>query len=245
MRVGGGVTARAFTSMYAPPQIPDLIGVKDRKFLDHTGLVRQNEAADLMRYSSLVQDMMGYGRYGDYEPMRTPEAGKGARYSDVQLYAMAMYIYSLEPPENPNKPDAKSARGERVFKSERCGGCHTPPIYTNNKLVPVQGFKGEKASWVSRQSMAADPRTALATKKGTGYYKVPSLLGVWYRSPFEHNGSAATLEEWFDKARLSDDYQPKGFAGYDGGPRAIPGHEFGLDLSPADKEALIAFLKTL
>jgi hypothetical protein len=27
--------------------------------------------------------------------------------------------------------------------------------------------------------------------------------------------------------------------------RAVPGHEFGLELSPADKAALIAFLKTL
>ena len=34
--------------------------------------------------------------------------------------------------------------------------------------------------------------------RGTGYYKVPSLKGVWYRGPFEHNASIATLEDWFD-----------------------------------------------
>lgn len=222
-----GVTARAFTSMYAPPQIPDLIGVRDRKFLDHTGLVRHNEPADLMRYSSLVQDMMGYARYGDFPPIREPQPGKGARYSDEQLHALTTYLYSLEPPENPNQPDARSNRGREVFERERCSTCHTPPLYTNNKLIPVDGFNPADAEWVMKRRIGLDPRTALATKKGTGYYKVPSLLGVWYRGPFEHNGRAATLEEWFDPEREA------------------PGHPFGVKLAAKDKQALIAFLRTL
>jgi hypothetical protein len=45
----------------------------------------------------------------------------------------------------------------------------------------------------------------METRRGTGYYKVPSLRGVWYRGPFEHNGSVATLEDWFDPSRLRDD----------------------------------------
>jgi hypothetical protein len=40
---------------------------------------------------------------------------------------------------------------------------------------------------------------------------VASLRGVWYRGPFEHNGSVATLEDWFDPKRLRDDYVPTGF----------------------------------
>jgi len=38
----------------------------------------------------------------------------------------------------------------------------------------------------------------MLTRKGTGYYKVPSLRGLWYRGPYEHDGSVATLEDWFD-----------------------------------------------
>ncbi|MGE0758925.1 MAG: hypothetical protein AB7O38_18030 [Pirellulaceae bacterium] len=79
----------------------------------------------------------------------------------------------------------------------------------------------------------------------TGYYKVPSLKGVWYRGPFEHNGSVATLEDWFDPNRLKDDYVPTGFKGIGSKTRAVKGHEFGLQLSAEDKRALIAFLKTL
>jgi hypothetical protein len=41
-------------------------------------------------------------------------------------------------------------------------------------------------------SVGTDPRLALETRRGTGYYKVPSLKGVWYRGPFEHNGSVMT-----------------------------------------------------
>jgi hypothetical protein len=92
--------------------------------------------------------------------------------------------------------------------------------------------------------MGTDPRLALQTRRGTGYYKVPSVKGVWYRGPFEHNGSVATLEDWFDRRRLRDDYQPTGFKGTVKS-RAVKGHEFGLDLSVADRQALIAFLKTL
>ena len=81
--------------------------------------------------------------------------------------------------------------------------------------------------------------------RGTGYYKVPSLKGVWYRGPFEHNGSVATLEDWFDSRRLRDDYVPTGFKGYGVKTRAIKGHQFGLKLSSEDKQALIGFLRTL
>ena len=85
----------------------------------------------------------------------------------------------------------------------------------------------------------------METRRGTGYYKVPSLRGVWYRGPFEHNGSVATLEDWFDPRRLRDDYVPTGFKGYGLKTRAVKGHEFGLKLSAEDKAGLIAFLKTL
>ena len=33
-----------------------------------------------------------------------------------------------------------AARGEKVFQREGCGGCHTPPLYTNNKLTPAESF---------------------------------------------------------------------------------------------------------
>ena len=94
-------------------------------------------------------------------------------------------------------------------------------------------------------SVGTDPNLALRTRRGTGYYKVPSLKGVWYREMFEHSGSVATLEDWFDAKRLRDDYVPTGFKGTGVKTRAVKGYEFGLLLSPEEKKALIAFLQTL
>jgi hypothetical protein len=91
-------------------------------------------------------------------------------------------------------------------------------------------------------SVGTDPGLALETRRGTGFYKVPSLRGVWMRSVFGHEGQAASLEEWLDSARLNADYVPKGFHL---APDPIQGHEYGTGLSLADRKSLIAFLKTL
>ena len=131
-----------------------------------------------MRYSTLVQDTIGLARYGDAE---APSAARSSRYSDEQLYALAMYVYALRPPDNPNRFDAVAERGKKLFAREGCGGCHTPPLYTNNKLIPVDGFTPsdeDKATLaILERRVGTDPRYALQTRKGTGYYKVPSLKG--------------------------------------------------------------------
>src|SRR5262249_6089313 len=172
-----------------------------------------------------------------------------SRYSDEQLYALSLYLYSLQPPPNPNPFDALARRGQHVFERTGCARCHTPPLYTNNTLTPAEGFvvpdTHRQGYDVVPMSVGTDPGLTLHTRRGTGYYKVPSLRGVWYRAPFEHNGSVATLEDWFDPARLRDDYVPTGFKGYGVKTRAVKGHSFGLDLTDQDKAALIAFLKTL
>jgi hypothetical protein len=139
--------------------------------------------------------------------------------------------------------------GKKVFEREGCSGCHTPPLYTNNKVTPAIGFsvpEEHKARYdILPVVVGTDPRLTMETRRGTGYYKVHSLRGVWYRGPFEHNGSVATLEDWFDARRLRDDYIPTGFKGYRVKTRAVKGHEFGLKLSGDDRTALIAFLKAL
>jgi hypothetical protein len=249
-----GVDARQGASTQFPAQIPDLIGVKDRRYLDRTGLQRHRSIVDLMRYGALNQGMDSLGSYNGFIPLgkdfrMLPEPSTQTRYSDEQLYALALYLYSLKPPPNPNKFDALAKHGQKVFEQQGCAKCHTPPLYTNNKLTPVEGFTvsedHKKKYEILPVPLGTDPNLALKTRRGTGYYKVPSLKGVWYRGPFEHSGSVATLEDWFDANRLKDDYVPTGFKGYGVKTRAVKGHEFGLQLSAEDKQALIAFLKTL
>jgi hypothetical protein len=250
-----GVNPRQGTSMLFPVQIPDLIGVKDRLYLDHTGLQQNRSIVDLMRYDAINNFIDEIKSYRGFVPStqtdKLPDIAKEdiMRESDRDLYALALYLHSLKPPPNPNHFGPLAAKGKKVFSREGCNQCHTPPLYTSNKLTPAEGFtipeKDLKLYRILDESVGTDPYLAMMTRRGTGFYKVPSLKGVWYRGPFEHNGSVATLEDWFDPHRLDSDYVPTGYKGYHTQTRAISGHPFGLDLSPEDKKALIAFLKTL
>jgi hypothetical protein len=205
----------------------------------------------MMRYASLNQGASFLSTYLNFIP-RGPLSDPAKirpRYSDAELYALTLYLYSLKPPPNPNKFDAQARRGKAIFEREGCYFCHTPPLYTSNKLTPVVGFtvpeEHLKKFDIINVTVGTDPGLALNSRRGTGYYKVPTLRGVWYRGPFQHSGSIATLEDWFDPRRLEDDYVPTGFRGAGVKTRAIRGHLFGLDLPPAERKALIAFLKTL
>ena len=138
------------------------------------------------------------------------------------------------------------ARGREVFEQEDCSRCHTPPDYSANLLFPVEGYSVPDDHPFGHlidesEEIGTDPGLALRTRKGTGLYKVPSLRGLWYRGLYGHSGSCATLEDWFDPARLRDDSVPTGWKGPGVEKRSIPEHEFGLDLSDQDKQALIAF----
>src|SRR5690606_1867188 len=137
--------------------------------------------------------------------------------------------------------------GQKIFERERCTGCHVPPLYTNNKVTLAEGFTPPEDSPLDivRTSVGTDPGLALRTRKGTGYYKVPSLKGLWYRGRYLHDGSVASLEEMFDPDRLLDTHEPGGFTPPGTPARAIRGHEFGLKLTRKERAELIAFLRTL
>jgi len=246
-----GVQARVGTSVFNPVQVPDLIGVKDRKYLDRTGLARHRSIGDLMRYALLNQGGFLFASHAGFkfnETLPPPEMMR--RYSDEQLYALSLYLYNLKPPENPHKFDESAARGKAIFQREGCFRCHTPPLYTNNKLTPVDGFtvppNHPDRESIVEFSVGTDPDLALQTRRGTGFYKVPSLLGLWYRSPLQHSGQVATLEEWFDPRRLEDRFVSQdGFRLPGATSGAVRGHEFGLRLSEQERKDLIAFLRTL
>jgi hypothetical protein len=235
-------------SPYYPTKTPDLIGFKNRKYIDHTATHKHRGPGDLMRYAVLVT----YGDSSDFGPHRmlTDDQRKiVARLPDEALYALAMYIYSLAPPPSPYKSDARAAAGQKIFEREGCAGCHTPPLYTNNLLTLAQEFQPPKEHFqfldILPVCVGTDPGLALKTRKGTGYYKVPSLKGVWYRGRYLHDGALTTLEEMFDPARLKDDFAPTGFKPAGMKTHAVKGHEFGLKLSPDETSALLAFLRTL
>lgn len=259
-----GVVDRQGGGYLYPFAVPSLIGIKDIKYLDWTGLMKHDGPGDMMRYAAFNQGLDMLTSYNDYIPggknsnsklplpseWNHPFGYAGKKYTDAQLFALTQYLYSLEAPANPFRfSELMVRRGKMIFATAGCVSCHTPPLYTNNKLTPVNGFEPPKQHFekydIFNVSVETDSVSALYTRRGTGYYKVPSLRGVWYRNAFFHNGTLTTLEEVLDGNRLRPEFVPTGFKPPHIKTMAVKGHEFGLDLSKEDKEALIAFMKTL
>jgi len=249
-----GVHARTNTSLIYPVKIANLIGLGDMKYFDRTGTARQRDIRDLMRYSEMIADVsdalthFGSGPDATLKLANMGLDGGVKRTPDPLLYALARYIYSLKPPPNPNPKDAKAQRGEKVFQTAGCNGCHTPPLYTNNRLTLAKGFQPPaallKEADIVQVSVETDPNLALKTRKGTGLYRVPSLRMLWLEVCFLHDGSIGTLEEFLNPARLKPEFRSSNWNAATPA-HAVTGHPFGLTLSADDRSALIAFLKTL
>jgi len=244
-----GVVSRLHGSPYYTSKIPDLQNLRYSRYADATATHQLRGPEDVARYAALIlgADPMEFGKYQILKP---EQKRVRFRYADEVLYAMGVYLMSLEPPQNPN-PDSAALieRGRQLFASETCVNCHVPPRFTSGKLTLAPGYTPASdhpnhADIVSI-SVGTDPGLAMRTRKGTGLYKIPSLRGVWYRPLLLHDGSVSTLEEMFDPDRLKPDHVPGGWRGPGVEQRAIPGHPFGLALKAQDKSALLAFLRSL
>lgn len=244
-----GVFNRPHGSPYYATKIPDLHILRYSRYLDATGTHRLRGPEDAARYAAFITgvDPMDFG---PHRIVTDAQRRVRFRYADEVLYAIGMYLMSLEPAKNPITGAADLlARGEGVFRREGCVNCHVPPNYTSGRLTLAQGWE-PPANHPNRDDIASvsvgtDSGLALKTRKGTGFYKIPSLRGVWYRPRLLHDASVTSLEEMFDPARTSPEYEPQGWNPPGVTKRAVPGHTFGLSLNVDDRNALLAFLRSL
>ncbi|HUS31282.1 MAG TPA: c-type cytochrome [Kofleriaceae bacterium] len=124
-------------------------------------------------------------------------------------WALAMFVYSLSPPTTDAAPPAQ---GEALFR-EHCARCHANAAYGGNTIAAA--------------TIGTDPALATGRGRGTGKYRVPTLLDVRDGAPYLHDGSVGSLAELLSPTR------------------AAPGHRAGTQLVQDDRDALIAFLETL
>ena len=143
----------------------------------------------------------------------------------VVARALAAYVWSLASSlPNPDPVTLPAMHGRAILEA-RCGACHTPPSFSG---APV-----------AVEAVGTNPIVGMSKDRGTGMYRVPSLRGVGTRTLLLHDASLSSLESLLDPARLQPDYAN----GVRPGP--VPGHEYGLDLAPADRQDLIAYLRGL
>ena len=144
---------------------------------------------------------------------------------------------------------ALETRGRELFGTENdpergllgaaCFHCHGGNLFTNH------GFANNGLDALSSAAYRADEGTdwgrflATRVEADRGKFKVPSLRNVAATAPYMHDGRFATLEEvvaHYDRGvKRSETLDPN-----------LAKHPTrGLQLSPDDKKALVAFLKTL
>jgi len=188
--IPAGVFPRHRAGLLTPVQIPDLIGVRDRRYLDRTGLQQHRSIVDLMRYAAMNRGILdgadALASHDGFIPAdrprfsTLPDPATQSRYSEEQLYALALYVYSLQPPPNPNKFDGVVVRGEKVFEKSGCPMCHTPPLYTSNKLTLAPGFTPppgaeERAITKSHRSKASGIAACSGIAAGAPHSKTGSI----------------------------------------------------------------------
>jgi hypothetical protein len=187
---------------------------------------------------------------------------------------MTNYFASLQPPKYP-LPILKSLlpRGETVFKTS-CANCHQPGSARYNTITPLAeiGTDGEYLAASTRFFLDAlmainDPPFWFNQQQHSNGYLNSSLEGIWLRGPYLHNGSVPTISDLLEPptrrpgtylrgGNVLDTHQ-LGFRTGIGAPNqpfefdtrlrgnSNGGHNYGVDLPAADKQALIEFLKTL
>jgi len=153
-------------------------------------------------------------------------SGQSVRPPRVVALALAAYLDSLSAAlPTLAAADVAAPAGARVFQTT-CASCHSPPKLSG---LPVP-----------LAVIGTDPTLGASHDRGTGMYRVPSLHGVSTRGPLLHDGSLPSLAAMFDPAR-----ETEAFIGRLHGVGAVPGHRFGLDLSEADRLALLQYLSLL
>ena len=151
---------------------------------------------------------------------------------------------------------AEEKRGYELFQSEQCECFHCHSGFDFTDAVTYENspadLKFHNTGLYNLGGTGAYPSNNrglidfTAVPSDMGRFKAPTLRNVEKTAPYMHDGSIATLEEVID-------HYAAGGRTIASGPNAGVGHDnpfksgfvVGFTLSPPDKAALVAFLKTL
>ena len=183
------------------------------------------------------------------------------------------FLLKLPPPAYPFPVDKELAQhGEEIFKTT-CAACHMPDGKDFGKVMPEVGTDRHRVDSFTQQLVDKFHTVRFGDILFTSYRKTDGYVGTfvdgaWARAPYLHHGAVPTLWDLLQPVanrpkvfyRGYNVYDPKNLGYISFGADAekqgfrfdtsIPGnsnagHEYGTNLSDADKWALIEYLKTL
>lgn len=148
----------------------------------------------------------------------------------------------------PFDTDANGKAQDDESADARAGGIGTEALLAFDvprPERPVTGFALDVTSLARVHELGPIETVRL----GAGWVRVPPLAGVRASAPYLHNGSVPTLRALLDAAPRRPVTFPLGASGFVFDTR-LPGnrnigHEFGTNLSPREKDDLVAFLQSL
>ena len=136
----------------------------------------------------------------------------------------------------------QEVKGLHLFRTKaQCINCHNTPYFSDNKL------HNTGLSYFGRKYQDLGNFRATGNEKDIGKFKTPTLRGLMKHKPWMHNGNFRTLTEVVDFYNLGNPLpMPKKNINH-GKFKKPPQSPMvkKLRLTQAEKEALIAFLKTL
>jgi len=119
---------------------------------------------------------------------------QGSAINEHDTRAMLAFLKTLQPPPNPHRTPsggftAAALRGKQVFESDKaaCANCHSGPNFTDGKIHDV-GLGSDDDRYQG--------------------FNTPSLLGIYRKVRFLHDGRAKSLEKV-----LTGDHAPENVAG--------------------------------
>ncbi len=147
-----------------------------------------DEVHDFEHQIRLLNSGTGLLEQKDFEqhqdPLGTPKAGISEDLDALAEYVASLSSFSVSPYKHSDGSlTADAAAGRQIFNQLACFQCHGGDAYTNSEagfLYDVGTLKPSSGKRIGSTLLGLD---------------VPTLKGLWYSSPYLHDGSATSIRE--------------------------------------------------
>lgn len=154
--------------------------------------------------------------------------------TDREVEILTDYVRFLAAPPRvlPDDPDelARVNRGERLFDRVGCAGCHVPEMTTGtSEVAALDRVPVPLYSDLLLHDLGPEMASICSYDAGPSEWRTAMLMGLRFRTQLLHDGRAVRLEQAIS---------------FHGGEAATVRSAFHA-LEPSEREALLAFLRTL
>lgn len=234
------------------------VGLQSAQFSDMRVFSVEQQLNDVIHNSlemggSLAEAVSQLNKQADYQAQFAAQYPNGLTAYTVR-HALATYVRSLISLDSrsdrylrglPAALSASERLGFNVFMGKgKCATCHYFPLY-NGTLPPA--YRRTESEVIGVPANSSSTRISPDSGRGSftginfhrGAFKIPTLRRIGQTAPYMHNGAYKTLEQ------VVDFYDKGGGIGLG---FALPNQTLPpekLNLTPTEKRALVAFMKSL